>query len=90
MDPIGTLHSDEFSIQIDGGSRGNLGPSTTTWIIHDFLGEIVVNAGMYIPFATNNQPEYTALVGSLSDISSLQLDHVVIFINSLLLTHHLI
>eukprot|EP01018_Ginkgo_biloba_P034924 Gb_27419 [translate_table: standard] len=89
MDPISALHSHAFSIHIDGESRGNSGPSTTAWIIRDSLGEIIVSAGLYIPSTTNNQSEYIGLVRALSDISSLRLDHIIIFIDSLLLTHHL-
>lgn len=71
MDPLGALHSHAFSVYIDGGSRGNPGPSTTAWIIHDSLGEIIISASLYVPSATNNQVEYITLVGALSDISSL-------------------
>eukprot|EP01018_Ginkgo_biloba_P011717 Gb_03744 [translate_table: standard] len=70
MDPIDVLHSHAFFVHIDGGSRGNPGPSATAWIICDSLGEIIFNADLYIISATNNQAEYTALVGALSDISS--------------------
>eukprot|EP01018_Ginkgo_biloba_P034923 Gb_27418 [translate_table: standard] len=89
MDPIGALHSHAFSIYINGGSRGNPGPSSTAWIICDSLGEIILSVSLYILPSTNNQAEYIALVGALLDISSLQLDHIVIFTDSLLLTHQL-
>eukprot|EP01018_Ginkgo_biloba_P029398 Gb_31506 [translate_table: standard] len=89
MDPIGALHSHAFYIHIDGGSRGNPGPFAAAWIIRDSLGEIIVSAGLYVPSTTNNQTEYIALVGALSDISSLRLDHIDIFTDLLLLTHQL-
>eukprot|EP01018_Ginkgo_biloba_P008702 Gb_07605 [translate_table: standard] len=89
MDPMGVLHSHAFSIHIDGGNRGNPRPYVAAWIIHDSLGEIIVSASLYIPSSTNNQAKYITLVGALSDISSLQLDHIVIFTDSLLLTHQL-
>lgn len=68
MDPIGTLHSHAYSIYIDSESKGKLGPSIVAWIIQNFLGEIIVNAILYIPFATNTQAENAALIRSLLDI----------------------
>jgi ribonuclease HI len=47
---------------IDGGSRGNPGPSAIGVIVHDERGAVLFEAGKYIGRGTNNEAEYHALI----------------------------
>lgn len=50
---------------IDGGSRGNPGPSAYGVVIRDARGEIVAKLKKYIGQNTNNVAEYFALIAAL-------------------------
>jgi ribonuclease HI/ADP-ribose pyrophosphatase YjhB (NUDIX family) len=50
-----------LTINTDGGSRGNPGPSASAFVIHDEAGKLLESGGAYIGITTNNQAEYTAV-----------------------------
>lgn len=58
-------------IHTDGASRGNPGPSSYGFTIHDEDGKLLVKRGKYIGEATNNVAEYTAVLEALKHVSSL-------------------
>jgi ribonuclease HI len=54
-----------LTIQTDGGSRGNPGPSGIGVVIVDETGKVHYAAGEYLGVKTNNEAEYLALLHSL-------------------------
>lgn len=54
-----------FLLRIDGGSRGNPGPSAIGVVLEDDQGNIVEQIGARIGHATNNVAEYQALLTGL-------------------------
>jgi ribonuclease HI len=54
-----------YQANIDGGSRGNPGPSAYGVVIRDARGEIVAKLKKYIGQNTNNVAEYFALIAAL-------------------------
>lgn len=43
-------------IHTNGGSQGNLGPSTIAWVVCDQIRNVLNFASMFLPQATNNEP----------------------------------
>jgi ribonuclease HI len=54
-----------FRANIDGGSRGNPGPSSYGVVIRDPRGEIVARLKKYIGRMTNNVAEYYGLIAAM-------------------------
>ena len=81
--------NERLIIFIDGGSRRNPGPSTTTWIIKTHSEDDLINGGLFLPHATNNIVEYDAFIGSLTDALAFQPSHIDLFIDSLLVVNQL-
>lgn len=59
-------------IHTDGASRGNPGPSSYGFTIHDEDGKLLVKRGKYIGETTNNVAEYTAVLEALKHVSSIK------------------
>jgi ribonuclease HI len=51
-----------FIAHIDGGSRGNPGPSAAAFVITDKSGNIIAEQSRFLGEATNNEAEYHALI----------------------------
>lgn len=51
-----------FTVNVDGGARGNPGPAAIGVVLRDADGEIVEAVGETIGQATNNVAEYRALL----------------------------
>jgi len=51
-----------FTVNVDGGARGNPGPAAIGVVLRDADGEIVEAVGETIGSATNNVAEYRALL----------------------------
>ena len=49
------------TINVDGASRGNPGPSGIGYVIHDNTGKIIEKGGEFIGFATSRVAEYYAM-----------------------------
>ncbi|MDO5673180.1 MAG: histidine phosphatase family protein [Actinomycetaceae bacterium] len=63
----------DLVIETDGGSRGNPGEAGYGAVIRDGkTGEILCELSQYIGQATNNVAEYSAVIGALRAISSIQ------------------
>ena len=56
---------DTYVLRVDGGSRGNPGPSAIGVVLENAKGELVERVGRTIGVTTNNVAEYTALVTGL-------------------------
>jgi len=54
-----------YTVNIDGGSRGNPGPAAYGVVIRDPRGEVVARLKKYIGRATNNVAEYYGLIAAL-------------------------
>ncbi len=50
-----------ITINVDGASRGNPGPSGIGYCIHDSSGKIIERKGEFIGFATSRMAEYCAM-----------------------------
>lgn len=77
-----------FNIYIDGGSRGNPGPSGIgVIIICD--GITILDHSEFIGPATNNEAEYTALIRALEKAKELNGDRLFIFSDSQLIVNQM-
>ena len=56
-----------FVLRVDGGSRGNPGPSAIGVVLEDDQGTVLEEIGACIGTATNNEAEYQALITGLRD-----------------------
>ena len=52
----------KLTINVDGGARGNPGPSAVGVVVRDESGEVIEDHGILIGDATNNVAEYKALL----------------------------
>ena len=58
--------SPSFTVEADGGSRGNPGIAAGgAVVIEDSTGELLAEIGIYVGIATNNVAEYTAMLEGL-------------------------
>jgi len=73
---------DTITIYTDGGSRGNPGPAAGAFIITDQAGKQICAQARFLPDATNNIAEYTALLTALQKTISLGVKNVKIFSDS--------
>ncbi|HET9641344.1 MAG TPA: reverse transcriptase-like protein [Candidatus Paceibacterota bacterium] len=53
-----------YTINADGGARGNPGPAGAGAVVKDERGRIVASISEFLGHATNNVAEYTALVSA--------------------------
>jgi ribonuclease HI len=58
-------NSNEYTLNTDGGARGNPGPSAIAAVLKSTDGSITKELGRYIGHATNNEAEYQALIMGL-------------------------
>ena len=80
-----------FTIYTDGGSRGNPGPSASSYIIYNQYDEILESGGSYIGITSNNQAEYTGVVLALEAAKKFaSTDDAILFnIDSLLVVNQM-
>jgi ribonuclease HI len=98
--PKGTYNADvvakkapiltEVKLYVDGGSRGNPGPSASGLAIMDMDDRIVVKKGVYLGVTTNNQAEYQALKFGLEEASAMQARVVHVYMDSLLVVNQML
>ena len=53
--------ANSITINVDGASRGNPGPSGIGYCIHDSTGQIIERGGEFIGFSTSRMAEYYAM-----------------------------
>lgn len=58
-------------IYVDGGSRGNPGPSAVGVAVQNEKGETLKSYGEYIGEGTNNEAEYKAIISALKKLKHL-------------------
>lgn len=54
--------SETWTVNTDGGSRGNPGPAGVGIVVRDPSGEVVARGGSFLGSATNNVAEYEAML----------------------------
>jgi ribonuclease HI len=54
--------SEMWTVNTDGGSRGNPGPAGVGIVVRDPSGEVVARGGSFLGSATNNVAEYEAML----------------------------
>ncbi len=74
--------AEALTIYTDGGSRGNPGPAAGAFIICDPAGKQICAEAKFLPNATNNIAEYTALAEALRKAVSLDAKKIKIFSDS--------
>src|SRR5665811_2376593 len=83
------LNFEYLKIYIDGGSRGNPGPSAIGSVIYDKNDNIVEEISLFIGETTNNMAEYAALDTALDTIKKYKnrynIRRIMIFTDSKLL-----
>src|SRR3954469_3244289 len=67
-----------FTLEFDGGSRGNPGPAGIGLVVRAADGTPVVTLGRFVGRATNNVAEYRALITAMSEAQRLGARRVVI------------
>lgn len=60
----------QFTIQADGGARGNPGPAGAGAVVRNATGEIVLEVSEFLGHATNNIAEYTAIMAALEGLAA--------------------
>ncbi len=78
-----------LTIYTDGGSRGNPGPAGAAFVIFDAQQNQLCAEARFLPVATNNIAEYTALLNALVKAKSLGAEAVKIFSDSELMVKQL-
>src|SRR4051794_18304644 len=67
-----------FTLEFDGGSRGNPGPAGIGVVVRAADGTPVVTLGRFVGRATNNVAEYRALITAMDEALKLGVKRVVI------------
>lgn len=76
-------------LRVDGGSRGNPGPSAIGVVLEDGQGVVLQETGQAIGVATNNVAEYRALLAGLEAAQARGITDLVIYSDSELLVKQL-
>jgi len=83
------LKNKKVEIYVDGGSRGNPGPSGVGVVILDTNGKRLKEISKYIGETTNNIAEYNALLYGLEEALILRIDEIVVNLDSELVAKQL-
>ncbi|MBN1353803.1 MAG: ribonuclease HI family protein [Candidatus Omnitrophica bacterium] len=78
-----------LSIYVDGGSRGNPGPSGIGVVILDSKGKKVKEFKKYIGISTNNVAEYNAVIYGLQEALIEKAESVTLYMDSELVVQQL-
>lgn len=70
------------TLHADGGSRGNPGLAGLGFSLRDERGSLIAEGGWYLPNATNNVAEYSALVWGLKNAIALKVTHLEVLLDS--------
>jgi ribonuclease HI len=79
----------KYSVNTDGGSRGNPGPAAIGLVIRDQDGKIIEEFGKTIGNQTNNYAEYFALITALEKLKSFGATQVECILDSELVVKQL-
>ena len=83
------MKNNKIEIYVDGGSRGNPGPSGVGVLVLDAGGKRLKEISKYIGEATNNIAEYNALLYGLEEALILKADEIVVNLDSELVAKQL-
>jgi ribonuclease HI len=72
----------------DGASRHTRNIASAAWVIYQF-NEVVSSGGICLGLATNNMAEYHAVIGLLTQASSLSISRIIIYLDSQLVVYQL-
>jgi ribonuclease HI len=72
----------------DGASRHTQNIASTAWVIYQF-DQVVSSGGICLGPTTNNMEEYHAVIGLLTQASSLGISHIIIYLDSQLVVFQL-
>ena len=76
----------------DGGSRGNPGPSASSYLVKKD-GRIITSGSKYLGESTNNRAEYTAvglaLRALINDVEDVEKNKIIFYIDSQLVVRQL-
>ena len=78
-----------YILMFDGGSRGNPGPSGCGYVIYDQNNKIIHEDSRYLGVQTNNYAEYMGLVEGVKKAIELNIQHLIIKGDSLLVIKQL-
>ncbi len=78
----------EFTLNTDGGARGNPGPSGIAYVLKT-SDTVVKEEGKYIGTATNNEAEYQALILGLENAVNLNVKKLKCLLDSELVVKQL-
>ncbi len=81
--------SDKIIAYIDGGSRGNPGPSAAAFVLNDASGAQLEAKAFFLGRATNNVAEYTSLVKALEAAARIGSGQLSVFSDSELLVRQI-
>ncbi|MBR2994221.1 reverse transcriptase-like protein [Candidatus Saccharibacteria bacterium] len=81
--------ANSVTINVDGASRGNPGPSGIGYCIHDSNGEIIERKGEFIGFATSRLAEYIAMRKGIERAAELGYKSVRFISDSLMVVNQL-
>ena len=66
----------KLTVNVDGGARGNPGPSAIGMVVRDESGGVLLERGEKIGNATNNVAEYKALIAGIALAKELGADEI--------------
>jgi ribonuclease HI len=72
----------------DGASRHTWNIASAAWVIYQF-DEVVSSGGIFLGPATNNMAEYHAVIGLLTQASSLGISRIIVYLDSQLVVYQL-
>jgi phosphoribosylglycinamide formyltransferase 1 len=81
--------SEKVTIYIDGGSRGNPGPSAAAFCITGQKGNLLLGKGVFLGNQTNNFAEYSGLILALQAAKQLDARQIEIFSDSQLMVRQI-
>lgn len=79
----------EANLYVDGGSRGNPGPSGVGIVLTTIDNKTIVETGMFLGETTNNASEYMGLINGLQIAQQHGVHRIHIFMDSLLVVKHI-
>jgi len=80
----------EADLYVDGGSRGNPGPSGVGIVILDTNSQkTIVEKSIFIGHTTNNAAEYSGLIHGLQIAQQYGIARINIFMDSMLIINHI-
>ena len=84
-----TVGKDIYTLNTDGGARGNPGPAAAGIVIKNKNGKVIKSLGKYLEVCTNNDAEYQALILGLETALNLGAKNLICIMDSELVVKQL-